>query len=134
MILFLLGCKTVMVKHFDTFSLISHLCCHSCNVHKPSCNLSASSGVWIALYIIQSCVLFQHVNEPTRFRPGSSPHVLDLVLTNEEDIVKSIKYSSGLGLSDHLCLNISLSCSPITINQSSDVSSVILITLTKGII
>ena len=54
MILFLLGCKTVMVKHFDTFSLISHLCCHSCNAHKSSCNLSASSGVRIALYIIQS--------------------------------------------------------------------------------
>ena len=57
---------------------------------------------------VQECVLFQHVNEPTRFRPGSFPHVLDLVLTNEEKIVKSIKYSSGLGLSDHLCLNISL--------------------------
>ncbi|XP_065896024.1 uncharacterized protein [Dysidea avara] len=72
---------------------------------------------------VQECVLFQHVNESTCFRPGSSPHVLDLVLTNEENIVKSIKYSSGLGLSDHLCLNISLSCSPITINQSSDVPS-----------
>ena len=67
--------------------------------------------------------LFQHVNEPTRFRPGSSPHVLDLVLTNDKNIVKSIKYSSGLGLSDRLCLNIHLSCSPITIIQSSDVSS-----------
>ena len=72
---------------------------------------------------VQECVLFQHVKEPTRFRPGSSPHVLDIVLTNEENIVKFIKYSSGLGLSDHLCLNISLSCSPITINQSSDVLS-----------
>ena len=69
---------------------------------------------------VQECVLFQHVNQSTRFRPGSSPHLLDLVLTNEENIVQSIKYSSGLGLSDHLCLIISFSCSPVTINHSSD--------------
>ena len=29
-------------------------------------------------------VLFQHITEPTRFREGSSPNLLDLSLTNEE--------------------------------------------------
>ena len=51
---------------------------------------------------VQDGVLFQHVHEPTRFRPGSAPHIL---FTNEENMVESINYCSGLGSSDHLCLN-----------------------------
>ena len=30
--------------------------------------------------------LFQHVTEPTRFREGCSPHTLDLIFTNEDDM------------------------------------------------
>ena len=32
---------------------------------------------------IQDLFLFQHIQEPTRFRPGTTPSLLDLVFTNE---------------------------------------------------
>ena len=55
-------------------------------------NIQTPVRTWIGLR--------NHKNGP---KPKKT-HVLDLVLTNEKNIVKSIKYSSGLGLSDHLCL------------------------------
>ena len=43
--------------------------------------------------------LFQHVNEPTRYRQNQTP---DLVITNEEQMINEILYQPGLGLSDHV--------------------------------
>ena len=54
--------------------------------------------------------LFQHVTEPTRFREGCSPHTLDLIFTNEDDMVSDLQYLPGLGSSDHVCLQFTLSC------------------------
>jgi len=49
---------------------------------------------------------------PTCHRPGYTPHILDLVSTNKEGMMYDISYSSGLGASDHLCINFSLMCCP----------------------
>ena len=38
---------------------------------------------------LQDCVLHQLVNQLTRIRPGTNPHILDLILTNEEATVWS---------------------------------------------
>ena len=57
---------------------------------------------------IQDCVLFQLVTQPTRFRPGTEPHTLDLVLTNEEGMIHNMKYTAGLGNSDHICIQFGL--------------------------
>jgi len=45
---------------------------------------------------INECALYQHVNKPNRYRPGSQPHILDLLLTSEENMVDSVCYHSGL--------------------------------------
>ena len=36
------------------------------------------------LEVLSTCALCQHVSEPTRFKHGVSPSLLDLVITNEE--------------------------------------------------
>ena len=36
---------------------------------------------------IQDLFLFQHIQEPTHFRPGTTPSLLDLVFTNEADMI-----------------------------------------------
>ena len=36
---------------------------------------------------IQGCYLHQHVFQPTRYRDGDDPGILDLVLSNEEGMV-----------------------------------------------
>ena len=59
---------------------------------------------------IQDCFLTQHVSKPTIFRPGQPPSILDLLLTNEEGMVNNLSYMPGLGHSDHIVLQFSLSC------------------------
>ena len=54
--------------------------------------------------------LYQHVNGPTRHRQNQTPSTLDLVISNEEQMINEILYQPGLGLSDHVCLNFNYSC------------------------
>ena len=57
---------------------------------------------------IHDLFFFQHVIEPTHFRMGTTPSLLDLVFINEPYMVRHISYLSGLGNSDHACLCLSL--------------------------
>jgi len=50
---------------------------------------------------IKDKFLYQHVCDPTRYRPNVTLHILDLVLTNEENMVNNLQCLPGLGLSDH---------------------------------
>ena len=59
---------------------------------------------------IHDTFLYQHVTEPTRYRMGETPHILDVVLTNEEGMVRSLSYGPGIGMSDHLVLTFDLLC------------------------
>ncbi|KAJ3607153.1 hypothetical protein NHX12_026667 [Muraenolepis orangiensis] len=52
----------------------------------------------------------QHVMNPTRGRNGNQPNLLDLVLTNEEDMVASVTHLGALGASDHCVLLHDLNC------------------------
>ena len=70
--------------------------------------------------IIQDNFLFQHVVHPTRYREGVSPSVLDLILTNEEGMIRNLVYRSGLGKSDHAILRFSLTCySPPLVSRAN---------------
>lgn len=62
------------------------------------------------LNTIQDNYMFQQVNEPTRWRVGNKPNILDLVLTNEESVIPNIEYSSPLGKSDHCVLLFEYEC------------------------
>ncbi|CAG2195408.1 unnamed protein product [Mytilus edulis] len=50
---------------------------------------------------IQENFLFQHTTKPTRWRGTDTPHTLDLILTNEEEMINNLEYMSPLGKSDH---------------------------------
>ena len=52
----------------------------------------------------------QHVTEPTRGRNGQEPSILDLVISNDPNIITAIIYDSPLGKSDHACLRFELKC------------------------
>ena len=53
--------------------------------------------------IVRDVFLHQHVTEPIRYRHGQNSKVLDIILTNEENMIKSIEYIPVLGLSDPVC-------------------------------
>ena len=50
------------------------------------------------------------MNKPTRWRGTDTPHVLDLVFTNEENMVSEMEYLSPLGKSDHCVLQFQFNC------------------------
>ena len=59
---------------------------------------------------LQDLFLKQHVTEPTRYRNGEEPSLLDLIITNEEGMIQNLSYHPALGDSDHCCLTFDLSC------------------------
>ena len=52
--------------------------------------------------------LYQHITQPTRHRHGQNANILDLVITNGEDMINNLEYCLGLGMSDHLCISFKL--------------------------
>ena len=51
----------------------------------------------------------QHQKTPTRYRKGQQSNTLDLVFTNNDELITDIKTEAPLGKSDHVCLIIELS-------------------------
>ena len=62
------------------------------------------------LECIRDTYLFKHVREQTRFRDNNEPSTLDLILTNEENMIDNIEHGPGLGRSDHLTLSFNHTC------------------------
>ena len=54
------------------------------------------------LNTIEDLSLFQHATKPTRFR-GEQQSCLDLIFTNEEDMVEEVSELPPIGKSDHVC-------------------------------
>ena len=62
------------------------------------------------LQLIHNFFLFQHVMQPTRYRQGERPEILDLIFSNEDGMVTNIDHLSGIGLSDHICIQFTIQC------------------------
>ena len=48
--------------------------------------------------------LEQLIDEPTRYREGQNPSLLDLLIVSTPDMISDIKYCSPLGKSDHVTI------------------------------
>ncbi|XP_052786222.1 uncharacterized protein LOC128221661 [Mya arenaria] len=59
---------------------------------------------------VKDCFLIQHVDEPTRYRGNQRPSILDLVMTNEENVISDLQYHAPFGNSDHCCLAFEYKC------------------------
>ncbi len=53
---------------------------------------------------IQDCFLYQHIAQNTRIRGNDQPSMLDLLFTNEENMVSDLRHLAPLGKSDHCVL------------------------------
>jgi len=65
--------------------------------------------------MLNDLFLYQHVNEPTRYRYNQTHNTLDL--TNEKNMINEVLYQSVLGLRDHVCLEFKYSCYVETCNR-----------------
>ncbi|MCG8075274.1 MAG: endonuclease/exonuclease/phosphatase family protein, partial [Candidatus Thiodiazotropha taylori] len=59
---------------------------------------------------VKDLFLYQHVMDYTRHRTGQSPSRLDLIFSNEANMVSELDYMPPLGASDHACLNFNFTC------------------------
>jgi hypothetical protein len=59
---------------------------------------------------LRDCYLTQHVTMPTRYRADQQPSVLDLIISNDENIISDIEYAPPLGKSDHVVMNFNVLC------------------------
>jgi hypothetical protein len=80
---------------------------------------SHSNVSQILLKSIRDNSLTQHIDKPTRARGNDTPHILDLVVSNNP-IIKEIKHLAPLGLSDHASLQINCNFNADKIDQYCD--------------
>jgi hypothetical protein len=59
---------------------------------------------------VRDSFFYQHVIEPTHYRPGCRPSTIDLIFTNEEGMVKEVDYLAPLGKSHHVTLRFCFNC------------------------
>jgi hypothetical protein len=57
---------------------------------------------------LRDSFLVQMVKKPTRFREGQTPHILDLVIVNNDSLVSDIEHLCPIGKSDHEVLSCKL--------------------------
>ena len=89
-------------------STSSYLICGDFNYSNIE-NLCLTSGnSHVQLDTVQDLFMFQHILKPTRYRGDETPHLLDLVFTNDEYMVDGLNCLPGLGNSDHLCISFDL--------------------------
>ena len=62
------------------------------------------------LETVRDCFWYQKIDIPTRARVESTPNILDLILTNNEEYVSDIIDQSPLGKSDHSVLIYNIRC------------------------
>ena len=76
---------------------------HHANLHYPA--MKFLEFTWDAY-------LYQNVQEPTRVCMGQQSNILDLFMTNSEEMVNDLMISSPLGSSDHCSLLFNLNSIP----------------------
>ena len=76
---------------------------------------------------LRDCYMNQLVTYPTRRRGSNKPSLLDLVLTNNENLVTSITHSAASGKSDHAMLEIKITCDTTTQKQNQNSKKAIMI-------
>ena len=62
------------------------------------------------LECVRDTYFFQHVKQPSRIREENEPIVLDLIYSNDEEMISNLNYLHGLGRSDHLVLAFKFIC------------------------
>jgi hypothetical protein len=71
-------------------------------------SLSGNNSASHFTNLLLSSTLEQLITEPTRFRSGNCPSLLDLLLTNNKNMISCIYIRSPIGKSDHVVIEFKL--------------------------
>ena len=67
---------------------------------------------------VRDCFLTQHIQEVTRIKGDNAGNTLDLLFTNDEEIIEDIRTDSPLGRSDHACIFVSVNMQELEDNTN----------------
>ncbi|XP_069114241.1 uncharacterized protein [Argopecten irradians] len=73
------------------------------------------------LETIRNKFLHQHLRQPTRLRENQIPSLLDLIFTNEEEMIEDIAYLDSIGKSDHVGIIFKMICYTNPVNKNINV-------------
>ena len=58
--------------------------------------------------------MYQLISEPTRYRNGQEPSLLDLIMTSDDNLTRDIDLKPPLGKSDHVVIEFSVKNQHVT--------------------
>ncbi len=67
------------------------------NWQRQATSVSGNHPATIFLEATRDLFLSQHVTEPTRIRESNNPSSLDLIFTNEENMIDKVEHNNGIG-------------------------------------
>ena len=76
----------------------------------PSTRENHTSLSFQFLESIKDSFLWQHVDQPTHHRGLQTANTLDLIFTNEENMIETLQYEAPIGKSHHSCIRFELKC------------------------
>ena len=59
---------------------------------------------------VRDLYLYQHVKQAIRYRNYQTANILDLIFSNEENLVVKVQHRTSLGSSDHLIFTFNVNC------------------------
>jgi hypothetical protein len=76
----------------------------------PKCNCKETHPAAVFTNIVRETFMTQHVDQPTHYRGSQAANTLDLILTDDEDLVDNIEYEAPIGKSHHSVLRFDINC------------------------
>ena len=70
---------------------------------------------------VRDAFLFQHVKEPTHYRALQTRNTLDLIFSNEANMIENMEYKAPIGKSHHTVLHFNINYVPIRSNMKKEV-------------
>ena len=98
--------KDVYARNYSHLLILGDFNFPEINWHEETFSKGANHVSSLFLEGIKDLFLYQHVNSATRYREHQRPSILDLILTNIENMISNLEYLPGLGKSDHIVLKI----------------------------
>ena len=80
---------------------------------------SQSHPASIFMEFVRDSFLFQHVMQPTHYRAQQTPTLIDLLFSNEENMISNLRHCSPVGKSHHQCLYFDFVCSSSIPNRNT---------------
>lgn len=98
--------RDMSMKDYSHVLIIGDFNYNRINWEDSTTSGGVDSNEFLFIETLRDAYLYQHIVKPTRGRGTNLPSTLDLVMTNEENMIDSIEIVAPLGKSDHSVIEI----------------------------